>query len=74
MRTRKSTDKNNWRKIFEFFAKRFAGCCAHNFGVKRRNSTTSRLRGIFPHAHVAVKNDPNFLRLRAQTLRGFLDK
>ena len=32
---------------------------------------TGSLRGIFPHAHVALKNDPNFLRLRAQTLRGF---
>ena len=33
---------------------------------------TGSLRGIFPHAHVAVKNDPNFSRLRTRTLRGFL--
>ena len=33
---------------------------------------TGSLRGIFPHAHVAVKNDFNFSRLRTRTLRGFL--
>ena len=32
---------------------------------------TGSLRGIFPHAHVAVKNDLNFSRLRTRTLRGF---
>ena len=32
---------------------------------------TGSLRGIFPHAHVAGKNDLNFSRLRTRTLRGF---
>ena len=55
----------------DFSDKEMAACCAHNFEPMAQNSTTSRLSGFFPHAHIAVKNDPIF-RLRAQTLRGFL--
>ena len=48
-------------------------CCAHNFEPMAQNSTTSRLSGIFSHAHVARENDLNFSHLRTRTLRGFFD-
>jgi len=32
---------------------------------------TGSLRGIFPHAYVAVKNDPHFAVCRRQTLRDY---
>jgi hypothetical protein len=61
---------NNWRKNFVFSAKGIAVCCAHNFELSSKFHTGS-LSGIFPHAHVAVKNDLNFSHLRMRTLRGF---
>ena len=42
------------------------------FLPKGSQSAASRLRGIFPHAHVAVKNDLNFSRLRTRALRDLL--
>ena len=44
-----------------FSDKRFTVCCAHNFELLAQNSTTSRLSGIFSHAHVARENDLNAL-------------
>ena len=49
-----------WRKIFDFSAKRLAVCCAHNFAAGGKIPHWQPER-YFSHAHVAVKNDPNFL-------------
>ena len=58
-----------WRKIFDFSAKRLAVCCAHNFAAGGKIPHWQPERN-FPHAHVAVKNDLIFSRLRTRTLRG----
>jgi hypothetical protein len=57
----------------DFSDKEMAACCAHNFEPMAQNSTTSRLSGFFPHAHIAVKNDPIFSPAGASSAR-FFDK
>jgi hypothetical protein len=74
MKMRIGTDKNNWRKFLRNFLPKGLQSAARIILPLAAKFHTGSLSGICPHAHVAVKNDPNFLRLRAQTLRGFLDK